>query len=116
MSDIHRTGTTRRWSDAVTWRGLIFLCEVPSNLDGDIAVQAREVLQLLESRLIAAGANPSRLLSVTIILPYPADLDEFNRLWDEWVPAGSAPVRACIHAALTDARMRVEIQATAATS
>lgn len=114
MSEIIRTGTTRRWSDTVSWQGLLFLCEVPDKLDGDVAAQAREVFAALDQRLAAAGSDRSCLLSATIIIPDPADLDAFNFLWDEWIPAGSAPVRACIHASLTDPRMRLEIQGMAA--
>lgn len=114
MTDIVRTGTTRRWSDSVAWQGLLFLCEVAGDLDGDLAAQAREVFAALDARLAAAGSDRSRLLTVTVYVPDPADLAAFNALWDDWIPAGSAPVRACLHAALTDPRMRVEIQATAA--
>lgn len=114
MSDILRCGTTRRWSDTVTWQGLLFLCEVPANLAGDIAAQAKEVFSFLDERLAAAGSDRSRLLSATLILPDPTDLAVFNFLWEEWIPAGSAPVRACFHAALTEPAMRIEIQAIAA--
>lgn len=114
MTEIHRSGTTKRWSDAVSWQGLLFLCEVPSQLDADIKGQASEVLAALAQRLEEAGSNNRRILNATIYIPDPADLAGFNALWDEWVPAGCAPVRACIHAPLTDPRMRVEIQMMAA--
>lgn len=114
MDEISRQGTTARWSDAVAWQGLLFLCEVPADLDGGLAIQTAEVLRFLEQRLAAGSSHKGRLLSATIYLPDPADLTDFNRLWEAWLPAGTAPVRACIHAALTDPRMRVEIQAIAA--
>lgn len=114
MTEIHRSGTTRRWSDTVSWQGLLFLCEVPSQLDADIGGQASEVLAALAQRLEEAGSNSRRILNATIYIPDPADLAAFNALWDDWVPAGCAPVRACIHAPLTDPRMRVEIQMMAA--
>ena len=41
-------------------------------------------------------------------------LQAFNALWDEWIPSGTAPVRACLHAPLTDPAMRIEIQMVAA--
>lgn len=114
MTEIHRSGTTRRWSDTVSWQGLLFLCEVPSQLDADIKGQASEVLAALAQRLAEAGSDNRRILNATIYIPDPADLAGFNAVWDDWVPAGCAPVRACIHAPLTDARMRVEIQMMAA--
>ncbi|MFM8172510.1 MAG: Rid family hydrolase, partial [Pirellulaceae bacterium] len=44
----------------------------------------------------------------------PEDLATFNSIWDAWVPAGHAPVRACIHAALAAPGYRVELVVTAA--
>lgn len=114
MTEIHRSGTTRRWSETVSWQGLLFLCEVSSQLDADIRVQAAEVLATLAQRLEDAGSDQRRILNATIYIPDPADLAAFNVLWDAWVPAGCAPVRACIHAPLTDPRLRVEIQMMAA--
>lgn len=111
---IIRTGTTTRWSDTVTFNSLLFLCEVPEQLEAGFVCQAQEVLGLLARRLISNNSAPARLLSVTIYLPYKEDLEAFNTIWDAWLPAGCAPVRACIHAELTNSQMRVEIQATAA--
>lgn len=114
MADILRTGTTRRWSDTVAYGGLLFLCEVPADTAGDIAAQARQVLAQLDAQLTAAGSGRGRILNATIYLPDPADLAAFNALWDEWIPSGTAPVRACLHAPLTDPAMRIEIQMVAA--
>ncbi len=111
---IIRTGTTTRWSDTVAFNGLLFLCEVPNELTGDIVSQTSEVLDLLTQRLNSNASDPGRLLSATIYLPFKEDLAAFNPIWDGWLPAGSAPVRACIHGALTNPLMRVEIQAIAA--
>lgn len=112
--EIVRSGTTARWSDTVAWNGLLFLCEVPEKLDADIAAQAREMLGMLAKRLADNDSAPERLLSVTIYLPQAQDLARFNEIWEAWLPTGCAPVRACIHAALTNPLMRVEIQAMAA--
>ncbi len=112
--EIVRSGTTARWSDTVAWNGLLFLCEVPEKLDADIAVQAKEMLVLLAKRLADNHSSPTRLLNVTIYLPQAQDLATFNEIWEAWLPTGCAPVRACIHAALTNPLMRVEIQAIAA--
>lgn len=114
MGEIKRSGTTRRWSDAVAWQGLVFLCEVPGQLDAGIAEQTRDVLAMLDQRLSDAGSSRQRILNATIYLPSREDLAGFNAVWDDWIPAGHAPVRACVHAALTDPRMRVEIQMVAA--
>jgi enamine deaminase RidA (YjgF/YER057c/UK114 family) len=115
FGDIARSGTTRRWSDTTAWNGMLFLCEVPDDLSTNSADQIGQVLEQLKSRLFANDSSPARLLTVTIYLPYKEDLGSFNSAWDAWLPDGSAPVRACIHAALTNPNMRVEIQAIAAT-
>lgn len=116
MSTITRTGTTQRWSDTVSYQGLIFLCEVPDDLSQDIRGQTQQVLNALHQRLLACNSDTSRMLNATIYIPYPEDLAAFNELWDAWVPQGHAPVRACIHAPLTRPEMRVEIQLAAAVS
>lgn len=112
---ITRTGTTGMWSDAVSFGGLVFLCEVAEDLNGDIAAQTSQVLTALAKRLEATGSDTGRILNATIYLPDPADRPCFNELWGKWLPVGCAPVRACLHANLVDPRMRVEIQLIAAT-
>ena len=114
IDPIVRSGTTTRWSDTVAWNGLLFLCEVPEHLDADFETQARQMLEFLKQRLHHNRSSPSRLLSVTIYLPQAQDLASFNQIWEAWLPVGCAPVRACIHAALTNPLMRAEIQAIAA--
>ena len=110
-----RSGTTDMWSDTARFGGLVFLCEVAEDLSGDIAAQTGQVLAALQGRLAEAGSDVSRMLMATIYLPDASDRVRFNELWAKWVPAGCAPVRACIHADLVDPRMRVEIQLIAAT-
>jgi enamine deaminase RidA (YjgF/YER057c/UK114 family) len=41
-------------------------------------------------------------------------VDEMNKVWDDWVPAGCAPARACIEARLQSPAKMVEIRVTAA--
>jgi len=41
-------------------------------------------------------------------------VDEFNKVWDAWVVAGSTPARACIEARLQSPKKMIEIQVTAA--
>jgi enamine deaminase RidA (YjgF/YER057c/UK114 family) len=114
LMNIQRSGTTRLWSDTAAFGGLVFLCEVAEDPIGDIGTQTAEVLARLAQRLAEAGSGVDRILMATIHLPEPADRAKFNELWAEWIPEGCAPVRACIHAALADPRLRVEIQLIAA--
>lgn len=115
MQPIQRQGTTARYSDAVIHGGVIYLVEVPGSTDGDIATQTREVLASLERQLRAAGSDPGRILMATIYLTDLADYDGMNAVWDAWVPAGTAPSRACVQVAgLAQAGWRIEIAMTAA--
>lgn len=111
---IERHGTTRRYSDVVTHGNTVYLVEVPDTLSADIAVQTREVLAAVEKRLLLAGSSKSRLLMTTIYLRDMADYDGMNAVWDNWVPEGTAPVRACVQARLANPEMRVEVVVIAA--
>ena len=111
---IERHGTTRRYSDVVTHGNTIYLVEVPDTLLADITVQAREVLAAVDKRLLQAGSSKSRLLMTTIYLRDMADYDGMNAVWDDWVPEGTAPARACVQARLANPEMRVEVVVIAA--
>lgn len=111
---VKRIGTTARWSDAVIHNNTVYLVEVPSNLDGNISEQAKNLLSSVESRLLELGSNKSNILMVTIYLSSINHIGAFNEIWDAWLPAGTAPVRACIEARLANPTYLVEIQLTAA--
>lgn len=112
--DIRRHGVTGRWADSVAFGNLVFLVEVPATLDAGIEAQTREVLGSIEKQLRQAGSDKSRLLMATIYLSDLTDLDGMNAVWESWVPAGCAPVRACVNALLVSPQFRVEIQLIAA--
>ncbi len=111
---IQRHGTTRRYSDSVVHNGTIYLVEVPSNLDDDITAQSSNLLASVENLLAQAGSDKTRLLMVTIYLADMADYDAMNAVWDDWLPMGSAPTRACVQARLANPNYRVEMALTAA--
>ena len=111
---IERQGTTRRYSDVVAFGNTVHLVEVAQSLDADIVTQTREVLASVEQTLLRAGSDKSRLLQVTIYLADISDIDAMNALWDDWVPAGSAPARACVEAKLANPGYRIEVVVIAA--
>lgn len=113
---IQRHGTTRRFSDSVVHNGTVYLVEIPPDLNGDITAQTRGLLASIERLLAEAGSDKAQLLMVTVYLADMADYDALNAVWDDWVPAGRAPVRVCVQAVLNDPRMRVEIALTAVLS
>lgn len=111
---IQRHGTTRRYSDSVVHNGTVYLVEVPANLDDDITAQTSNLLASLERLLSQAGSDKSHLLMVTIYLADMADYDAMNAVWDNWLPGGSAPCRACVQTRLANPKYRVEMALTAA--
>ncbi|MQY50789.1 RidA family protein [Rhodocyclus tenuis] len=114
MMTIQRLGTTRRFSDAVTYNKTVYIVEVPANLDADISAQTENLLASVARLLQQAGSDASRILQATIYLADIGDYDAMNRVWDAWVPEGSAPVRACVEARLAHPKYKVEIVLTAA--
>ena len=112
---IERHGTTRRYSDSVVHNGTVYLVEVPSNPEGDIAAQTANLLASVDTLLAQAGSDKRSLLMVSVYLADMADYDGMNAVWDAWVPPGSAPSRACLQVAgLADPGWRIEIALTAA--
>jgi len=111
---IQRHGTTRRYSDSVVHNGTVYLVEVPSNPDGDIAAQTANLLASVDTVLAQAGSDKCRLLMVTVYLADMADYDGMNAVWDAWIPDGHAPTRACVQARLANPAWRVEMAVTAA--
>ena len=111
---IQRHGTTRRYSDSVVHNSTVYLVEVPSNLDDNITAQTSNLLSSIENLLAQAGSDKTRLLMVTIYLADMADYDAMNTIWDDWLPMGSAPARACVQARLANPKYRVEMALTAA--
>jgi len=111
---IERHGTTRRYSDVVAFGNTVHLVEVAQTLDGDITTQTREVLASVEQTLIRAGSDKSRLLQVTIYLADISEIAAMNAVWDDWVPEGTAPARACVEAKLANPGYRIEVVVLAA--
>ena len=111
---IQRHGVTRRYSDAVVHRGTVYLVEVASNTEADTAAQTADMLASVEATLARVGSDKHHLLMATIYLADMADYDAMNAVWDNWVPEGCAPSRACVQARLAKPKYRVEIALTAA--
>ena len=112
---IERIDAGPRMSEACIHGGLVYLAgQVPETAGADIETQTREVLEAIDALLAQAGSDKSRLLMVTIYLTDMRDYAAMNEVWDEWVPEGTAPVRACIEAKLANPGYLVEMVVTAA--
>lgn len=112
--DIKRINPETRWSDATVYGGIIHFVEVPAALNPDMADQTRQVLAQAEATLALAGTDKSRLLMVTIYVTDLRNVPAMNEVWDAWLPAGCAPVRACLKVELVSAGMLVEMAFVAA--
>jgi enamine deaminase RidA (YjgF/YER057c/UK114 family) len=94
---------------------VVYLVEVPSIETGDIQTQTADLLANLEKVMAAAGTDKSRLLQVQVFLTDMADYDGFNAVWEDWLPEGCAPSRACIEVkGLARKGWKVELVLTAA--
>lgn len=111
---IQRVNPTPRWSDATIFKGLIHFVEVPNDTQCDMRDQIAQIFTQAEATLAAAGSNKSRLLSATIYITDTNNVPTLNTAWESWLPAGSAPSRACVKVELLDPDMLVEIAFVAA--
>jgi enamine deaminase RidA (YjgF/YER057c/UK114 family) len=64
--------------------------------------------------LSRAGSDKSKLLMCQIFITDLADFPAMNAVWEAWLPAGCAPPRATVKAALAKPEWRVEMVVTAA--
>jgi enamine deaminase RidA (YjgF/YER057c/UK114 family) len=79
-----------------------------------VAEHTKEILGKIDSLLKQGGTDKTKLVQATIWLQDIRTVDEMNKIWDAWVPAGTAPARACIEARLQSPAKMVEIRVTAA--
>lgn len=105
-----------RLSGIAVYNATVYLAgQVPlGNPDAGITEQSQEVLDAVERLLAEAGSGKSQILQCQIFLREIADIVAMNAVWDVWIPAGHAPPRATVQAALADPRWRIEVLVTAA--
>jgi enamine deaminase RidA (YjgF/YER057c/UK114 family) len=113
---IERMETGTRLSRVVIHGDTVYLAGLTANktVGQSLAAQTEEILGLIDGLPAKAGTDKSKLLKATIWLSDIRTVDEMNKVWDAWVPAGCAPARACIEALLQGPEKKVEIQVTAA--
>jgi enamine deaminase RidA (YjgF/YER057c/UK114 family) len=112
MSDIARIGNSRRWSDVVIHAGVARWVEVAEDISADARSQISQVLRQMDATLAQVGSDNTRILEVLIFLADLKDVAILNELWDDWVPQGHPPIRACVQAGLA-AGCLVEMVVTA---
>lgn len=113
---IYRLNPTPRWSDATVYQGIAHFVEVPADTSRSFDEQLAQILSLAEQTLARIGSDKQRLLSATIYLTDRAHFASLNSIWEDWLPKGCAPSRACVKVELINPDMLVEIAFVAATS
>jgi enamine deaminase RidA (YjgF/YER057c/UK114 family) len=113
---VQRFDTGPRLSRVVVHGDTVYLAGLTADKSAgqSVAAQTQEILGNIDALLAKAGTDKSKLLQATIWLQDIRTVDEMNKIWDAWVPAGTAPARACIEARLQSPAKMVEIRVTAA--
>jgi len=70
--------------------------------------------QLLGQNPLTIGYRDIPLLQVMIWIADTRDFDAMNEVYDQWVPQGQQPVRACVESKLASPDLLIEVQASAA--
>lgn len=113
MTMIERSRTTGRMSQIVVHGDVVYLAGQVGR-GATVEHQTRDMLASVDRLLEEAGSGREHILQAVIWLADIADFDAMNAVWDEWVPEGHAPARACGEARLATNDYRVEIIVTAA--
>lgn len=114
MSEITRTHTGARMSQIVVHGDTIYLAGQVGTAGDSVADQTRSCLEKIDTLLGEVGSNKTRILQTTIWLADMADFADMNAVWDNWVPEGHTPARACGEAKLALPDFKVEFLVTAA--
>ncbi len=110
---IERLHTGSRMSKIVKHHGIIYLCG-QVGAGESVSEQTRDCLARIDALLEEAGSDRSHILQAIIWLADMADFQDMNAVWDQWIPEGHAPARACGEAKLARDVLKVEIIITAA--
>ncbi|GGH37475.1 Enamine deaminase RidA, house cleaning of reactive enamine intermediates, YjgF/YER057c/UK114 family [Cribrihabitans marinus] len=110
---IERIETGTRMSKIVKHNGVAYLCGQVGE-GASVEAQTRDCLSRVDALLERAGSSRENILQAVIWLADMADFAEMNAVWDDWVPEGHAPARACGEARLARPDLKVEIIITAA--
>lgn len=112
---IERIETKKRMSRIVKHNGTIYLCgQVCKDAEQGIKEQTASMLEKVDDLLEQAGSDRKHILSATIYIKDMQYFAEMNEVWDNWVPEGYAPARACVEASMAREVLLVEISVIAA--
>lgn len=112
---IKRMETGQRMSKVVIHNGTIYLCgQVAEDASKGIKEQTETMLAKVDALLAQAGSDREHILSATIYIKTMENFAEMNDVWDNWIPEGHAPARACVEASMAREALLVEISVVAA--
>ena len=112
---IQRMQTKQRMSRIVKHNGVIYLCgQVCADATKGITEQTETMLAKVDELLAEAGSSREHMLSATVYLNDMKYFAEMNAVWDNWVPEGHAPARACVEAKMARPELLVEVSVIAA--
>lgn len=114
---ITRHQTNKRMSQIVEYPASATLVTIAGQISDDRTLdlegQTRNILDKIDRLLTEVGTDKTKMISAMIWLSDIRTRHDFNPIWDAWMPADCAPVRACVEARLAEASDLVEIQVTA---
>ena len=110
---LSRLHTGARMSGAVVHNGTVYLSG-QVGAGQSVAEQTLDCLARIDALLTDAGSSRRHILQAIVWLRDIADFDAMNEIWDQWVPEGHSPARACGEARLASPELKVEIIVTAA--
>jgi enamine deaminase RidA (YjgF/YER057c/UK114 family) len=112
---IQRFEVGKRLSEMAVHNGTCWLAgQVAEDATQDIGGQTKQVLAQVDALLARAGSDKTKIVMCQIFLANLADFAAMNAVWDAWVPAGHAPPRATVQAALARPEWKIEVVVTAA--
>ncbi|MDB9894876.1 MAG: RidA family protein [Reinekea forsetii] len=111
---IQRINPSARWSDITVFNGVAYFVDVADDASADMTGQMQQLLAQAEQTLAKVGSDKSQLISVTIYITDFANVGALNDVWSAWLPADSAPSRACLKVELANPAYLVEIAFVAA--
>jgi len=111
---ITRYDVSNRFTEAIKYGDHVYMSGQLG--EGEtIEEQTRNALSIIDSILEKAGTNKANILELTIWLSnIERDYDGMNKVYDDWIPKGVPPPRACVEAKLFSSKYFVEIRAVAA--
>ncbi|MBA3596581.1 MAG: RidA family protein [Methylibium sp.] len=112
---IERFDVGTRLSEMAVHNGTVYLAgQVAADGSQDIRGQTAQVLDSIDALLERAGSDKGKLLRVQIFIADLSDFPALNEVYEKWLPAGAAPPRATVQAALAKPEWKVELVVTAA--